>query len=113
MLRRLRYQLYERVLRFPLHHFNRTASGATIAMLTGELEPVDGFIGRGLRSADFARRHLANDSCVHVCDFDQRQLRRRFSGQIVAANMRGEIGTDPAERVLISRGGFCRQNVVP
>src|SRR6202007_2847302 len=45
MLRRLRYQLYERVLRFPLHHFDRTASGATIAMMTGELEPVGGFIG--------------------------------------------------------------------
>ena len=45
MLRRLRYELYERLLRFPLHHFDRTASGATIAMMTGELEPVGGFIG--------------------------------------------------------------------
>src|SRR5882724_13293427 len=38
MLRRLRYQLYERVLRFPLHHFDRTATGQVIAMMTGELE---------------------------------------------------------------------------
>src|ERR1700756_4789625 len=45
MLRRLRYQLYERVLRFPLSHFDRTATGQVIAMLTGELEPVGGFIG--------------------------------------------------------------------
>ena len=45
MLRRLRYQLYERVLRFPLHHFDRTATGQIIAMMTGELEPVGGFIG--------------------------------------------------------------------
>ena len=45
MLRRLRYELYERVLRFPLNHFDRTASGATIAMMTGELEPVGGFVG--------------------------------------------------------------------
>jgi ABC-type multidrug transport system fused ATPase/permease subunit len=45
MLRRLRYQLYERVLRFPLHHFDRTATGQVIAMVTGELEPVGGFIG--------------------------------------------------------------------
>ena len=45
MLRRLRYQLYERVLRFPLSHFDRTASGQIIAMITGELEPVGGFIG--------------------------------------------------------------------
>jgi putative ABC transport system ATP-binding protein len=45
MLRRLRYELYERVLRFPVNHFDRTASGATIAMITGELEPVGGFVG--------------------------------------------------------------------
>src|SRR5215469_6862050 len=45
MLRRLRYELYERVLRFPLHHFDRVASGQVIAMMTGELEPVGGFIG--------------------------------------------------------------------
>src|SRR3984893_6308428 len=45
MLRRLRYQLYERVLRFPLHHFDRTATGAIIAMMTGELEPGGGFVG--------------------------------------------------------------------
>jgi ABC-type multidrug transport system fused ATPase/permease subunit len=45
MLRRLRYELYERVLRFPVNHFDRTASGATIAMMTGELEPVGGFVG--------------------------------------------------------------------
>jgi putative ABC transport system ATP-binding protein len=45
MLRRLRYQLYERVLRFPLDHFDRTATGQIIAMMTGELEPVGGFIG--------------------------------------------------------------------
>jgi ABC-type multidrug transport system fused ATPase/permease subunit len=45
MLRRLRYQLYERVLRFPLHHFDRTATGQVIAMMTGELEPIGGFIG--------------------------------------------------------------------
>ena len=37
--------LYERVLRFPLHHFDRTATGQVIAMMTGELEPVGGFIG--------------------------------------------------------------------
>ena len=45
MLRRLRYQLYERVLRFPLRQFDRTATGEVIAMMTGELEPVGGFVG--------------------------------------------------------------------
>jgi len=45
MLRRLRYELYERVLRFPLKHFDRTATGEIVAMVTAELEPVGGFIG--------------------------------------------------------------------
>jgi len=45
MLRRLRYELYERVLRFPLHHFDRVASGQIVAMVTAELEPVGGFVG--------------------------------------------------------------------
>ena len=45
MLRRLRYELYQRVLRFPLHHFDRVASGQIVAMVTAELEPVGGFVG--------------------------------------------------------------------
>jgi putative ABC transport system ATP-binding protein len=45
MLRRLRYELCERVLRFPLHHFDRVASGQIVAMITAELEPVGGFVG--------------------------------------------------------------------
>jgi ABC-type multidrug transport system fused ATPase/permease subunit len=45
MLRRLRFHLYERTLRFPLPHFNRVSAGEIIAMITAELEPVAGFIG--------------------------------------------------------------------
>jgi putative ABC transport system ATP-binding protein len=45
MLRRLRYELYQRVLRFPLHHFDRIAQGQIVAMITAELEPVGGFVG--------------------------------------------------------------------
>jgi ABC-type multidrug transport system fused ATPase/permease subunit len=45
MLRRLRYELYERVLRLPLHHFDRVASGQIVNMITAELEPVGGFVG--------------------------------------------------------------------
>jgi ABC-type multidrug transport system fused ATPase/permease subunit len=45
MLRRLRYELYWRILRFPGQHFSRTSSGELIAMVTAELEPVGGFIG--------------------------------------------------------------------
>jgi putative ABC transport system ATP-binding protein len=45
MLRRLRYDLYARVLRFPLPHFKRVSQGEVIPMITAEVEPLGGFIG--------------------------------------------------------------------
>ena len=44
-LPRLRYQLYARILRFPLPHFKKVAPGEIIPMVTAEVEPVGGFIG--------------------------------------------------------------------
>ena len=48
MLRRLRYRLYSRILRFPLPHFRRVSSGELIPMVTQEVEPLGGFIGDAL-----------------------------------------------------------------
>ncbi len=45
MLRRLRYMLYGRVLRFPQSHFKRVSQGEIIPMITQEVEPLGGFIG--------------------------------------------------------------------
>ncbi len=45
MLRRLRYELYARVLRFPIPHFRRVSQGELIPMITQEVEPLGGFIG--------------------------------------------------------------------
>ena len=45
MLRRFRYELYSRILRFPLPHFKRTSQGEIIPMVTAETEPLGGFIG--------------------------------------------------------------------
>jgi putative ABC transport system ATP-binding protein len=45
MLRRLRYELYSRVLRFPLPHFRRISSGEVVQMINAEVEPLGGFIG--------------------------------------------------------------------
>ncbi|MGI9302649.1 MAG: ABC transporter transmembrane domain-containing protein, partial [Gammaproteobacteria bacterium] len=45
MLRRLRYELYTRILRFPLPHFKRVSQGELIPMITAETEPLGGFIG--------------------------------------------------------------------
>ncbi len=45
MLRRMRYELYSRVLRFSLPHFKKVSSGEIIPMITSEVEPLGGFIG--------------------------------------------------------------------
>jgi len=45
MLRRLRFSLYNHILRFPVPHFRRTSPGEIIPMVTSEVEPLGGFIG--------------------------------------------------------------------
>lgn len=45
MLRRLRYELYSRIQRFPLPHFKRVSQGEIIPMVIAETEPLGGFIG--------------------------------------------------------------------
>jgi len=45
MLRRLRFELYSRVLRFPLPTFKKMSQGEIIPMVTAEVEPLGGFIG--------------------------------------------------------------------
>ncbi len=45
MLRRLRFELYGRVLRFPLPTFRKMSQGEIIPMITAEVEPLGGFIG--------------------------------------------------------------------
>ena len=45
MLRRLRYDLYARMLRFPLPYFRRVSQGEVIQMVTAEVEPLGGFVG--------------------------------------------------------------------
>ena len=43
LLRRLRYSLFARVLRFPLSYFKRTSQGEVISMITAESEPIGAF----------------------------------------------------------------------
>ena len=45
MLRRFRYQLYERILRFPKRHFQKVTPSELSAMITAEVEPLGFFIG--------------------------------------------------------------------
>jgi len=48
MLRRLRYMLYARVLRFPQSQFKKTSQGEIISMVTAEVEPLGGYIGEAI-----------------------------------------------------------------
>lgn len=45
MLRRLRYELYCRVLRFPLPRFKRLSQGEVIPVIISETERIGGFVG--------------------------------------------------------------------
>ena len=45
MLRRLRYSLFQRMLRFPLPQFRKISQGEIVSMITAETEPLGGFIG--------------------------------------------------------------------
>ena len=48
LLRRLRYSLIARMLRFPKPYFRRTSQGELVAMITGETEPMGGLMGDAL-----------------------------------------------------------------
>ena len=58
MLRRLRYDLYARVLRFPLPHFRKLSQGEIITMVTAEVEPLGGFIGDAFKLPIFQGGYL-------------------------------------------------------
>jgi putative ABC transport system ATP-binding protein len=45
MLRRLRYELFDRVLRFPIPYFRKVKQAEVATMIKDEVEPLGGFIG--------------------------------------------------------------------
>ncbi|MGE0154869.1 MAG: ABC transporter transmembrane domain-containing protein [Reyranellaceae bacterium] len=45
MLRRLRYELFDRVMRFPQNHFRKVKQAEIATMVKDEVEPLGGFIG--------------------------------------------------------------------
>ena len=48
MLRRLRFTLFDRILRFPLPHFRRVKAAEMATMIKDEVEPLGGFIGEAI-----------------------------------------------------------------
>ncbi|PHQ70371.1 MAG: multidrug transporter [Sneathiella sp.] len=58
MLRRLRYELYSRILRFPMPTFKKKSAGEIIPMITAEVEPLGGFIGEAFALPIFQGGYL-------------------------------------------------------
>ena len=58
MLRRLRFDLFARILRFPLPQFRKTSSGEMVTMITAEVEPLGGFIGDAFKLPVFQGGYL-------------------------------------------------------
>lgn len=48
MLRRLRFALFDHILRFPLPHFRHVKAAEMATMIKDEVEPVGGFVGESL-----------------------------------------------------------------
>lgn len=48
LIRRLRFQLIDQMLRFPLPHFSRVSQGELIATVTGEAEPLAGYVSESV-----------------------------------------------------------------
>jgi len=48
LVRRLRFQLVDRILKFPLTAFSRVSSGELISTVTSETEPLAGYIGESV-----------------------------------------------------------------
>src|SRR5437870_7577628 len=59
MLRRFRYLLYQRLLRFPPSYFHKTSSAQIIPMITVECEQLGGFIGDAFNQPLFQGGQLA------------------------------------------------------
>ena len=53
LLRRFRYELISRILRFPPVYFRRTSQGELISIVTGEAEPLGGVMGDALAQPVF------------------------------------------------------------
>ncbi|MBT3906694.1 MAG: cyclic nucleotide-binding domain-containing protein [Rhodospirillaceae bacterium] len=53
LLRRLRYQLYERILRFPIPRFQTTSQGELVSMVTAEGESLGSYFGDSIAKPAF------------------------------------------------------------
>ena len=65
MLRRMRYQLVDTLLRFPLPQFRRLRSSEVATMVKDEVEPLGGFIGDAFVQPAYLRQPGGHRHGVH------------------------------------------------
>ena len=65
MLRRIRFELVDRVLRFPPSVFKRVKAAEVATMVKDEVEPLGGFIGDAFVQPALARRPGDHRAAVH------------------------------------------------
>ena len=59
LLRRLRYSLISRMVRFPTPYFRTTSQGELVSMITSESEPMGGLMGDALAQPVFQAGQMA------------------------------------------------------
>lgn len=59
LLRRLRYQLIHRMMRFPVPYFRTTSQGEMVSMITSEAEPMGGLMGDAVAQPVFQFGQMA------------------------------------------------------
>ena len=68
MLRRFRYQLISRALRFPQPYFERVSQGEMVSMITAESEPMGGLMGDAISQPVLQAGQMITILSCYGCD---------------------------------------------
>ena len=102
VLRRLRYQLVDRLMRFPLPHLRRVKQAEAATMVKDEVEPLGGFIGDAFISPAF----LGGQALTAMVFILAQSI---WLGMIALAIVAIQAGLIPKLRIPILRLGKQRQ----
>jgi putative ABC transport system ATP-binding protein len=102
MLRRLRFELFDRVLQFPLLHFRKVKQAEIATMIKDEVEPLGGFIG----DAFITPAYLGGMAATALIFIFMQNL---YMGLVTVAMLSVQIVVIPKLRVKILMLGKQRQ----
>jgi putative ABC transport system ATP-binding protein len=102
MLRRLRFELYDRVLQFPLLHFRKVKQAEIATMIKDEVEPLGGFIGDAFITPAYLGG-MAATALIFIF------LQNVYMGLVTVAMLAVQMTLIPKLRVKILQLGKQRQ----